>query len=126
MAQDTNLLRQILEQDSAGIVQRWIDGQLAASTYRADRISRSELAEQSRRFLSLLREASASGSSDVQSPSWANLRQMLEELSASRALQGFSPAETATFILSLKEQLFDAVREHGARNPEVVATASRE
>ena len=57
MAQD-NLLRQVLEHDGAAIVQRWIDGQLSSGGFRGDRISRAEVAEQSRRFLSLLREAS--------------------------------------------------------------------
>ena len=126
MLQDTNLLRQVLEQDAPGIVQRWIDGQLAAVTFRGDKISRAELAEQSRRFLALLREAAASGSSDIQSPVWANARQMLEELSASRAHQGFSPAETATFVFSLKDTLFDSLRQLSSRDPEAIPTALRE
>ena len=126
MLQDTNLLRQILEQDATGIVQRWIDGQLAAVTFRGDRISRAELAEQSRRFLGLLREASASGSSDIQSPAWTSTRQMLEELSASRAHQGFSPSETAMFVFSLKETLFDSLRQLSSRDPEAIPTALKE
>ena len=126
MAQDTNLLRQILDRDEAGIVQRWIDAQLAAISFRGDRISRAELAEHSRRFLSLLREAAASGSSDIQSPVWANTRQMLDELSASRAHQGFSPSETATFIFSLKETLFDSLRQQRSSDPEAIPTALRE
>ena len=126
MAQDTNLLRQILDRDEAGIVQRWIDGQLSAVGFRGDRISRAELGEQSRRFISLLRDAVASGTSDIQSPAWSNTRQMLHELSASRAHQGFSPAETATFVFSLKETLFDAVRQQRSSDPEAVASALRE
>jgi rsbT co-antagonist protein RsbR len=126
MVQDTNLLRQVLEQDGAVIVQRWLESQLAAVGFRGDRISRAELAEQSRSFLSLLRESSASGSFDVQSPSWANTRQMLDELSASRATQGFSPSETAMFIFSLKETLFDSLRQHLGRDPEALVAALRE
>lgn len=126
MRQDTNLLRQILEQDATGIVQRWIDEQLAAVTFRGDRISRAELAEQSRRFLGLLREAAASGSSDIQSPAWTSTRQMLEELSANRAHQGFSPSETAMFVFSLKETLFDSLRQLTSRDPEAIPTALRE
>jgi rsbT co-antagonist protein RsbR len=126
MPHGVNLLRQVLEQDGAGIVQRWIDAQLDAPTFRSDRISRAEIAEQSRRFVSLLREACASGSADVHSPSWANTRQMLDELSASRAQQGFSPSETATFVFSLKETLFDSLREYLARDAESVAQSSRD
>ena len=123
MAQDTNLLRHVLEQDGAAIVQRWIDRQLSSSGFRGDRISRAEAAEQSRRFLSLLREASASGTFDIQSPAWANTRQMLDDLSASRAHQGFSAIETATFVFSLKETLFDSLRQQTNRDPETVASA---
>jgi rsbT co-antagonist protein RsbR len=126
MAQDANLLRQILEQDGSGIVQRWIDSQLAAPSFRADRLTRAELADQSRRFLALLREASASGSSDIQSPAWTNTRQMLDDLSASRAQQGFSPSETARFVFSLKETLFDTLRQHTPREPEAVTQSLRD
>jgi rsbT co-antagonist protein RsbR len=126
MAQDTNLLRQILDRDEAGTVQRWIDGQLSAVGFRGDRISRAELGEQSRRFISLLRDAVASGTSDIQSPAWSNTRQMLHELSASRAHQGFSPTETALFVFSLKETLFDTVRQQRSSDPEAVASALRE
>jgi rsbT co-antagonist protein RsbR len=126
MAQDANLLRHILEQDGSGIVQRWIDSQLAAPSFRADRMTRAELAEQSRRFLALLREASASGSSDIQSPAWTNTRQMLDDLSASRAHQGFSPSETAAFVFSLKEPLFDTLRQHTPREPDAVAQSLRD
>jgi rsbT co-antagonist protein RsbR len=50
---------------------------------------------------------------------------MLEELSASRAHQGFSPSETATFIFSLKETLFDSLRQHTSRDAEAIAQSLR-
>ena len=37
---------------------------------------------------------------------WSAVRELLGEFSRSRALQGFTPSETATFIFSLKEPLF--------------------
>ena len=126
MAQDAILLKHVLEQDGAGIVQRWIESQFAAAGFRGDRISRAELAEQSRRFLALVREASASGASDIQSPAWANTRQMLEDLSASRAHQGFSPSETASFVFSLKDTLFDTMRQQAGRDAEGLSEAVRD
>ena len=125
MAQDSSVLNEILQKDEAGTLQRWLDAQLSSPGFRSERISRGELSDQSRRFLSLLRQATHSGSADVQSPAWANVRQMLEDLSTSRAHQGFSPSETAMFILSLKETLFDGVREAG-RDPAAVAAALRD
>jgi rsbT co-antagonist protein RsbR len=118
---DLNILSDVLQRNETTIVQRWIDSQLAAAGHRADRISRAEIAEQSRRFLSLLQQSVQTGSSDIYSPAWTNARQLLDELSASRVHQGFSPSETATFIFSLKEVLFEALREIPAKDVGAIA-----
>jgi rsbT co-antagonist protein RsbR len=123
MTERRSILNEVLSTDEDAIQQKWIANQLDAATFRGDRISRSELSEQSRRFLSLLRQSVASGSTDIQSPAWANTRAMLEELSISRAQQGFSPAETALFVFSLKETLFDAVRALTVQSPQFTAAA---
>ena len=122
MAEKRHVLTDILANDEDTIAQRWIDAQVASSGFRPDRTSRAEVAEQSRRFLSQLRQAVSSGSTDLHSPAWANARQQLDELSMSRAQQGFSPSETATFVFSLKETLFEAMRDRLAKDP--VATTS--
>ena len=44
-------------------------------------------------------------------PEWQRVREMLAGLSRSRALQGFSPSETATFVFSLKKPLFERLRQ---------------
>lgn len=49
-------------------------------------------------------------------------RDILQRVSDSRAQQGFSPSETATFILSLKRPLFDALRADAGRDAEVLAS----
>jgi rsbT co-antagonist protein RsbR len=115
------LLNDTLQADEAGIVQRWIDQQLNAAGFRSDRVTRSELGEQSRRFLTLLKQAAQSGSADIHSPAWANARQVLDELSTSRAHQGFSPSETAIFIFSLKDVLFDSMRQLPGKDPAALA-----
>jgi rsbT co-antagonist protein RsbR len=43
--------------------------------------------------------------------SWEGVRGQLEELSRSRVTDGYSPSETATFVFSLKQPLFDVLRE---------------
>ena len=43
-------------------------------------------------------------------PNLCGFKELLQEISASRARQGFSPSETATFVLSLKQPLFNALR----------------
>lgn len=110
MSQTPDVLSTVLEEDEAGIAERWIQSQIGSPGFRSDRTSRAEVAEYSRRFLTLLRPAVTSGNRDPLSPAWASARQFLEELSISRARQGFSPSETAMFVFSLKEIVFDAIR----------------
>ena len=76
MSDRSKTLRETIEKDEAGILERWIDKQLAAPSFRSDRISKTELAEHSRRFLSSLRQSLGSGTPDVQSPAWARLTEM--------------------------------------------------
>ena len=123
MSDRSKTLRETIEKDEAGILERWIDKQLAAPSFRSDRISKTELAEHSRRFLSSLRQSLGSGTPDVQSPAWANVRQMLEDISVSRAQQGFSPSETALFIFSLKETLFEQLNSELTKDPTALAAA---
>jgi rsbT co-antagonist protein RsbR len=123
MSDRSNALRETIERDEAGILQRWIDKQLAASSFRSDRISKTELSEHSRRFLNLLRQALGSGSDDLQSPAWANVRQMLDDISVTRAEQGFSPSETAAFVFSLKETLFNQLNADLVKDPKAAALA---
>src|SRR5262245_32851527 len=70
-----------------------------------------ELQEQSHEFLGFFREALQGGDvSDVTGAAWTNTRELLGNVSRSRAQQGFSPSETATFVFSLKQPLFERLR----------------
>ena len=124
MPKEQMVIGDILEQDEATIGQQWIAAQTGAAGFRADRISRSEVTEQSRRFLALLKDAARSGSTDIHSPAWADVREMLEDLSMSRAQQGFSPSETAMFVFSLKETLLDRLAGELSRDQAALAAAS--
>jgi rsbT co-antagonist protein RsbR len=100
------LFGRVLESAEERVLERWLDAQLGAVTLRRDLISEDELRRQSRDFLRGLREASASGETDIEGPAWENVRAVLRQISGARAQQGFSPTETATFVFSLKEPLF--------------------
>jgi rsbT co-antagonist protein RsbR len=84
----------------------WIEYQLSALTFRRDLLKESELREESRRFLELFAEA-FSATAEGSSPHWKPVKDHLAEISKNRAMQGFSPSETATFVFSLKQPLFD-------------------
>jgi len=115
--------RIILEHEN-DLLSQWTSHQLAAATLRPGLITEGELRDQSQRFLALLRAAlqSQDGSLEIDSPSWNEARELLTEISRGRARQGFAPSETAMFVFSLKQPLFDQIRATYAKDPEGCAS----
>jgi rsbT co-antagonist protein RsbR len=105
------MLSELIEKHETAILHHWVERQTSGPGLRPDRMSPSELRDTAREFLSALRQATASGATDLQAPAWRDVRHVLDTLSAARAEQGFSPSATATFVLSLKEPLFEQLRE---------------
>jgi len=102
-----NLLVEIFERHEKDLLNAWMDLQLRSATSRRDLIKDNELREQSAQFLRLLRDATArAGTESLDNAAWAPVRELLASLSSSRARLGFTPSETATFVLSLKEPVF--------------------
>ena len=77
---------------------------------RADLLKENELREQSREFLKSFIDAAQAGTEDVNAPSWKPAKEVLSSISRSRATQGFSPSETAMFVFSLKQPLFEVLK----------------
>jgi rsbT co-antagonist protein RsbR len=101
------IITDLLAQDAHGLQEAWVAEQVASPDTRPDLITEAELRQQSGEFLQHLREAlRAGGGGDLDSPAWAPLRDLLARVSRARALKGFTPTETATFVLSLKRPLF--------------------
>ena len=65
---------------------------------------------------------------DTSGATWSSVRDLLGEFSRLRAVQGFSPSQTATFVFSLKEPLFallrDAIKDDAAKLAEEMWTAT--
>lgn len=92
------------------LLEGWM-ADLIARLVRRDRNSEGELRQQAAQFLPLLASAlNKSDSIDIEKNSWDDARQVLSEISQSRARQGFSSIETASFVFSLKEPLFNYLR----------------
>ncbi len=86
------------------------------------RISPQELSTQAGEFLELLTGIVTAGNpEDRNSPQFKSLQIFLEDLSRSRVQQGFSSAETATFIFSFKQPLFTALRTETGSDANVFA-----
>ena len=100
-------LRKIIANSQQELLADWMREQLGASTLRSDLMKEGELREQSRELLSLLLAATETGGvTQIDGQQWAPVRDFLTRVSRSRAQQGFSPSETATFVFSLKRPLF--------------------
>jgi rsbT co-antagonist protein RsbR len=104
-------LRKIIAQSQKELLAEWTQAQSATTTLRADLMKESELREQSRELLSLMQAAVDSGSlSQIEGPAWTEVREFLTRVSRTRAAQGFSSSQTATFVFSLKQPLFTRLR----------------
>jgi len=103
---------EILRKHHQDVLDEWVKEQVTAATFRPDLMSEAELREQSAKFIKALRTAVEGGNlTDVTAKEWADVRELLEDVSYSRAEQGFTPTETATFIFSLKQPLFTRLRQ---------------
>lgn len=104
-------LPEILERRESEILNDWLKQQLEAQTLRRDLISESDLREQSRRFLQVFRKALQTNEDwSVDGAAWADARGLLDDISRARSRQGFTPTETATFVFSLKQPIFDVLQ----------------
>jgi len=102
---------EILSHDTQSFVDEWI-GNIHGSTRGAGSVSESGLREQCLQFLSSFRVGlDGEGASNPDSLRWTELRELLAKISKSRATEGFTPTETATFVLSFKKPLFRRLRE---------------
>jgi rsbT co-antagonist protein RsbR len=102
-------LSTLISRHETEILDEWVKLQLTSDTHRSDLVTERDVRNESQRFLEGTRKAIASGT-DIRTPEWNDVRSLLTELSQSRARQGFTPSETATFVLSLKQPLFTRIR----------------
>ena len=105
------VLQQIIAKAQKELLTEWLQTQTADGTARADLMKESELREQCREFLALLQDATRNGDMERLSGSaWQPVFEFLSGISRSRVIQGFSPVETATFVFSLKQPVFNRLR----------------
>ncbi|MCU1348293.1 MAG: anti-sigma-factor antagonist [Acidobacteria bacterium] len=103
------ILLEILRSNGEEIFAEWLQLQQRDLATRNNLMKQGELEQQCRDFLAVLATALERGG-DVSSADFAQVRDFLSGLSRSRARQGFTPTETATFVLSLKQPLFEQLR----------------
>jgi rsbT co-antagonist protein RsbR len=101
----------IIHRQRDELLPEWIRSQRDMGTSRRDVVDERDLERQSGQFLALLGEAMENGDAgDLNGPGWRAVRDVLADVSRSRARQGWSPSETANFVFSLKQPLFERLR----------------
>lgn len=121
--QSCEQLAAILTSNQQSLLEGWMSGLFGRLT-RRDRGAEDELRRQATQFLPLLASTlQASDTADIEAPQWGDARQLLAEISESRARQGFSPIDTASFVFALKEPLFHHLRQALENDPKLLIDA---
>jgi rsbT co-antagonist protein RsbR len=99
----------VLSENEDSILEGWVK-EMSAATRRSDLMKDSDVRVQCALFLKMLQKGAESGTSDLGSAPWEGIRTLLTDVSRTRAQKGFSPTETATFVMSVKKPLFELLR----------------
>jgi rsbT co-antagonist protein RsbR len=118
---ETDIIPRLVADREQELLTEWLDLLKKAGVLQTGRINESELTAQCRDFLHLFRDALAKGGVDVANAAYTSVRDFLSDVSRSRASQGFSPGETAAFVFSLKQPLFNAMHRDKGLSPAVLA-----
>ena len=100
-------LSRLIQDHEDTILAGWLEALKAGGGDGGGRVRETELRTQCRNLLRVLTDVVAGDDfSDVQSPIFDRARDLLADISRSRAAQGLSPKETAVFVFSIKEPIF--------------------
>ncbi len=114
-------LPEILQRHQTSLVTEWLGRQREMLGHRSS--DEREDRDFTERFLKALAGASQAGNvTDTDQAEWSGVREMLGDLSRARARQGYSALETAVFVLSLKQPLFDRLRQEIGKDPDALAS----
>ena len=113
-------LADILQKNESEVLSDWINEQLAV-VRRRDLMNDVDLQAQSTELLRAIAQAVRNGNvTELSRSEWSGVRDRLTDISSSRARQGFTPSETATFVFSLKQPIFKRLRSELAKDPEAL------
>ena len=116
-------LSETLGKREAEITSKWLELQ-AAGGKKISAAEHAETTRTSREFMSAFKAATQKGSTDdITGPEWERVREIISDLSASRAKGGYSASETASFVFSLKQPVFSVLRDEYGKDPEVLGDA---
>jgi rsbT co-antagonist protein RsbR len=102
----------ILQAQDQRLLDGWLACQRREGALASGRTEEARLTDQAGRFLSELQTSIANAPiDDIAAPAWGGTREVLDAVARERAIQGYSSSETAAFVFSLKEPLFELLRQ---------------
>lgn len=118
--QNTNASSLLLKRKN-DILQTWVENQIEDPALREDLISNDDLRNQSEELLDSFLQAIKSGNrEDISRQEYQPIVDILSGISLSRAHNGFSPRETATYVLSLKKAIIRILQEELKEEPDAL------
>jgi rsbT co-antagonist protein RsbR len=117
-------ISQLIQEHEAEIGSQWI-AHLEALIVRGTSSAKEQLRGHCHQFLAAFAAATRAGElENIEHRSWDEVRDLLTEISSTRAKNGSTPAETATFVFSLKQALFSQMTIAFANDALALAAAS--
>ncbi|WP_109480746.1 STAS domain-containing protein [Paraburkholderia sp. C35] len=117
-------LAEVLTRHRDTLLADWLSQHLSIALRRG-LTTEAEMNDQFRNFLNIFSDTlSKADTLDASRPEWEPVRAFLADMSAHRARQGFTPVETATFVFSLKQPLYERLREELGAQPQELADVS--
>ncbi len=121
MVTSKSKLAEVLDKHEQQISKGWLERQ-TSNMRRLSGAEQQEVTRQSREFLKAVKTAAqGDGAGDVSSPAWNPVREFLTDFSAARAKGGYTSSETASFIFSMKQPLFEVLRQELGHDAETLA-----
>lgn len=116
-------ISEILTAYEAELLTEWLQ-EIATSSNRRGLIKESELRQECREFLTLFRQAVQQDNlADIHASAWQDVRDLLTNISHGRSQKGFSPSETASFVFSFKQPLFNRLRQTMGKDGDALVDA---
>ncbi|MFI5018694.1 MAG: STAS domain-containing protein [Dongiales bacterium] len=105
---------QLIDKNQKQLLAEWLEQQAAGGS--------DEQRNMSQRFIAALKDGLQSGQlAEIGTEKWDSTRAILEEVSRQGALRGETPTQTATFVFSLKQPLFNLLRRELGKDTDKLA-----
>jgi rsbT co-antagonist protein RsbR len=109
---------ELLKKHQRELLKEWLAAQ---ANLMGGQAGGGEMQAQSQPFVEALQKATAGGQiGDLSGPEWREVIEILNEVSSTGAQKGMTPVQTATFVFSLKEPLFNLLKREIGKDAEAL------